>query len=62
MSVDTYLKGKDTGGYMRVRDAGIDVLVAPALTRLVEGLSLRARGALFWRSLRVAVAHEHGPT
>lgn len=62
MSVDTYLKGKDTSSYRRVAHDDVEVLVAPSLARFPNTVTMAAKGPRFWRRLDVAVAHEHGPT
>lgn len=62
MSVDIYLKGKDTSGYELVRHEDIEVLVAPDMARWSSRVRLDTKGALFWRGFDVAVEHEHGPT
>ena len=61
MSVDTYLKGKDTSAYARVQHDGIEVLVAPAMARWAQRISLAAKPGLVRRGLRVSVDHDHGP-
>jgi hypothetical protein len=60
VSVDTYLRGKDTRDYLRVEASGVDVLVAPALVQLTDQITLRVDGWLV-RRLTAEVAHEHGP-
>lgn len=62
MSVDTYLKGKDTSGYQRVRHGDVEVLVAPSMARWSRAVRMTAKGPRFRRGLQVAVEHEHGPT
>lgn len=62
MSVDTYLEGKDTSGYRRVSHGDVEVLVAPSVFGRAQQITVHTKGALFWRSLGVSVAHEHGPT
>lgn len=62
MSVDTYLKGKDTSSYERVHHDDVEVLVAPSLARWSQTLRMMTKGPRFWRGLDVAVEHEHGPT
>lgn len=62
MSVDTYLAGKDLSSYRRIEQAGIEILVAPAVLRRADRITLERTGALFWTSLRALVAHEHAPT
>jgi hypothetical protein len=62
VSVDTYLKGKDTSSYLRVDHGDVEVLVSPALARWGRALHLGTKGAWFWRTLDVEVEHDHGPT
>lgn len=61
MSVDTYLKGKDTSGYQRVRHEDVEVLIAPSMARWTGTVSMTTKGPRFWRGFHVAVEHEHGP-
>ncbi len=61
MSVDTYLKGKDTSEYLRVEHDDVEVLVSPVMARWSEQVSLGTKGTLFGRRLDVEVEHEHGP-
>lgn len=61
MSVDTYLKGKDTAGYMRVRHDDVEVLVAPSMARWSQTVRMATKGPRFRRSLALAVEHAHGP-
>ena len=61
MSVDTYLRGKDTSVYARATRDDVEVLVAPALVRHSRRVDVTTRGAAFWRGFRVDVEHEHGP-
>ena len=60
MSVDTYLKGKDTRDYLRMDAEGVEVLVAPVIAQLSERVSVSVGGWL-GRRLTVEVEHEHGP-
>jgi hypothetical protein len=64
VSVDTYLKGKNTSQYMRVEQDGLQILVAGGLQRFAERIELDAKKFLFWRSFDVWVEakHAHGPT
>lgn len=61
MSVDTYLKGKDTSGYLRVVHDDVEVLVSPTMARWSQQVNLDTRAGLFGRSLHVEVEHDHGP-
>ena len=61
MSVDTYLKGKDTSSYLQAARDDVEVLVSPVMARWSQRVSVDVKGALFWQSLDVRVEHEHGP-
>ena len=61
MSVDTYLKGKDTSSYLHAERDEVQVLVSPVMARWSQRVSVDVKGALFWQSLAVQVEHEHGP-
>jgi hypothetical protein len=62
VSVDTYLKGKNTSKYHRYREGGVDVLVAPSLVRWAQWVDLDVRTFLLWKSWEIEVEHRHGPT
>ena len=67
MSVDTYLKGKNTSRYRRVEHEGLEFLVAPTLVAQARTINLDVRRSLiFWRSFQIEVVpredHFHGPT
>ena len=62
MSVDTYLKGKNTAPYRRVEFEGLEILVAPALTRWAQRVEIGLSRFLFWKSFVVVVEHAHTPT
>lgn len=62
MSVDTYLKGKDTSGYQRVRQGDVEVLVAPSMARWSRAVRMATKGPRFRRGFDVIVEHQHGPT
>ena len=66
MSVDTYLKGKNTSRYRRVEQDELEIFVAPALINQAARLTVDAGRFLFWRSFSVAAeprhSHFHGPT
>lgn len=62
MSVDTYLKGKDTSDYHRVRHDDVELLIAPSMARWSQTITVAAKGPRLWRGFDVAVEHEHGPT
>ncbi|MDH3294238.1 MAG: hypothetical protein OER95_07940 [Acidimicrobiia bacterium] len=56
MAVDTYLKGKNTSKYRKVRQDDVEVLVAPTIVRLAQEVHVVARKGLFGRKL-VAVIY-----
>ncbi len=60
MSVDTYLKGKDTSDYLRLESDGLEVLVSPVIAQLSDKVTLTVGGWLL-RRLTAEVLHEHGP-
>lgn len=62
MSVDTYLKGKNTSRYNPVEQDGVRILVAPALTQWATAVHVDVNRFLFWRSFDVSAAHRHQPT
>lgn len=64
MSVDTYLKGKNTSKYMRLEQDGLQILVAGSLQRFAKRIELDAKKFLVWKSFDVWVEakHVHGPT
>ena len=55
MAVDTYLKGKNTSKYRRVRQDGVQILVAPTIVRLADEVHLVARKGLFGRKLMAVI-------
>jgi hypothetical protein len=61
VSVDTYLKGKDTSAYARVEHGDVALLVAPSMARWSQAVRIDVRGGLLRRGFAVAVEHEHGP-
>ena len=64
MSVDTYLKGKDTSSYLRLAagdEGDVEVLVSPTVARFSQQVNVSTRPGLFGRNLDVEVQHEHGP-
>ena len=64
MSVDTYLKGKNTSKYQRVQQDGLEILIAAGLQRFAKRIELDAKKFLIWKSFDVWVEakHVHGPT
>jgi hypothetical protein len=61
VSVDTYLKGKDTSTYTRMEHEDIAVLVAPVMARWSERIRLAANRGLLRRRFDITVEHQHGP-
>ena len=61
MSVDTYLKGKDTSSYQRVHLDDVELLIAPNMARWSRSVHVDTRGAWLWRGFDVEVDHEPGP-
>ena len=64
MSVDTYLKGKNTSRYQVLRQDGVEILVAFGLGRYARRIHLDMKKFLAWKSFDVAIEpkHNHGPT
>jgi hypothetical protein len=61
VSVDTYLKGKDTSSYRSVTRDDVTVLLAPNMVRWARSIRVGTKGPRFRRGFDVAVEHEHGP-
>ena len=59
MSVDTYLKGKDTSRYTGVDHEGTSILLSPSLVRWAGSVALDVRRSLLRRRFAVHVAHRH---
>ncbi len=59
MSVDTYLKGKDTSRYTRLEHEDLAVLLSPALVRWARKVHLDVSTFLFRRRFAVSVEHQH---
>ena len=61
MSVDTYLKGKNTSRYSTVWQDELKLLIAPTLLAQAKALKLDVSDFIFWRSLRVEAEplHDH---
>jgi hypothetical protein len=62
VSVDTYLKGKDTSDYQRLRHDDVEVLIAPSMARWTQSVRMATKGPRFRRGFEIEVEHEHGPT
>ena len=65
MSVDTYLKRKNTSKYGTLEHQGVRVLVSPLLAHSVRSVHIGMRRALLWKSFSIQVEpigeHFHGP-
>jgi hypothetical protein len=59
VSVDTYLRGKNTKGYTRLRRGDVEILVAPSLLRWANGVHVDTTSFLFRKKLSVFVDHRH---
>ncbi len=59
MSVDTYLKGKDTSTYRRIHHEDVTILVAEPLTRYASRVELITRKKLLGRKLTAVAHHQH---
>ncbi|MCP3990926.1 MAG: hypothetical protein GY724_17760 [Actinomycetia bacterium] len=60
MSVDTYLKGKNTSRYQRIHDQDeVTVIVAPSLVGYAHKIELIARKKLVGSKLVAVAYHEH---
>lgn len=59
MSVDTYLKGKNTSGYRKVHHDDVTVLVAKQLTVHASRIELVTRKRLIGQKLVALAHHEH---
>ena len=60
MSVDTYLKGKNTSRYRRFEQDEVTVLVSPTLIQYAQRVELVARKKLIGSKLVALAHHEHG--
>ncbi|QBI19566.1 hypothetical protein ER308_08385 [Egibacter rhizosphaerae] len=61
MSVDTYLKGKNTSAYAQAAHGDVEVLVAPSMARWSNRITIDIKRGLLGRRFDVAVEHQHGP-
>lgn len=59
MSVDTYLKGKNTTSYRRIETDDVTVLVAPKLLQLASKIELVTKKRLVGSKLVALAHHEH---
>ena len=65
MSVDTYLKRKNTAGYHVSHHNDLEVLVSDTLTRVVKKAHVSVKRTFFFKTLAVEIEakefHAHGP-
>lgn len=60
MSVDTYLKGKNTSRYQQIHhDDDLTVIIAPNLARYANKIELVTRKKLIGSKLVALAHHEH---
>ncbi len=57
VAVDTYLKGKNTSKYRKVKQDDLMVLVAPTIVRQAEQVHLVAKKSLFGNKLMAVIYH-----
>ena len=65
MSVDTYLRGKNTSRYRRIAQGDLELLVSPLLIQQADAVFVDTRRSFFRRVFRVEAhprgEHFHGP-
>ena len=61
MSVDTYLKGKNTTLYKKVFDDDVEIMLSPTLIHYANLVELVTRKKLVGSKLAVVAHHVHGP-
>lgn len=59
MSVDTYLKGKNTSTYRKIHHEDITILVAPKLVQYASKIELVTRKKLIGNKLFAVAHHQH---
>lgn len=59
MSVDTYLKGKNTSGYSSFAQDGVKILVPPRLLQWVSWVRIDAKQFLLWRFFDIEAELQH---
>ena len=59
MSVDTYLKGKDTSSYQKITHEDITILVSKPLTRYASRVELVTQKKLLGHKLTALAHHQH---
>ena len=62
MSVDTYLKGKDLSPYQRVELYGVELHVAPALSKWADQATVVVKSGMFGKKFEILANHKHQPT
>jgi len=60
VSVDTYLKGKNTSSYRRFSQDDVVIMVAPKLLQYAHRVELVTRKKLIGAKLVAVAHHEHG--
>ncbi len=59
MSVDTYLKGKNTTSYRKISQDEVTIMVAPKLLNYAHRIELITRKKLLGSKLVAVAHHEH---
>ncbi len=59
MSVDTYLKGKNTSGYRKIHHDDVTILVAKPLIQYASRIELVTRRKLLGQRLVAVARHQH---
>jgi hypothetical protein len=59
VSVDTYLRGKNTAAYTRLRHDDVEILLSPALVRWAGEVDIDVGSSLFRKRFVVRVQHRH---
>jgi hypothetical protein len=59
VSVDTYLKGKNTSRYTSFAQDGVKILVPPRLIQWARWVRIDAKQFLLWRSFDIEAEHQH---
>jgi len=60
VSVDTYLKGKQTSNYQKVLKDDVTILVAPKLRQYTKRIEIVTQKKLIGSKLLAVAYHEHG--
>ncbi len=65
MSVDTYLKRKNTSKYQTADHDGVRVMVSPLLARQARSITVELKRVWFWQAFSIGIEpvgeHFHGP-